>query len=171
MNSRQIGLRVVAATFAIAVAATLTGCFSNPLDALGDKVSEGIAEGGAEKLVEDMTGGELDIEIGELPADFPSEVPLVSEKVLSSTTIDTGDGGKSTMVIVSDDRELSEVADQVKSDFSGWEEIMWQEMAAEMYTGQYSNGAYGVLVGVMPGDDEQGTTVVSYSVHPQAPEE
>lgn len=169
MNHRQsslrVGTRALAATFAIAVAATLTGCFANPLDALEDKVSEGIAEGGAEKIVEEMTGGDMDIEFGEMPADFPSDVPIISDKVITSTSVDVGDGVNAMMVVVSDSRGLKEAADVVKSDFADWDEEMWREMAGEMYSGQFRSDTYRVNVSVMEDTDNEGASVVSYNVY------
>ncbi|MGO1538402.1 MAG: hypothetical protein ACTHZ9_09235 [Leucobacter sp.] len=166
MLRTKIYTRVLAATFAVAVSVTLVGCFSNPFDALTDRVAEGTAQEGAEELVEGLTGEGLDMEFGEMPADFPSEVPLVSDKVLNSASISGEDGKKITSVIVVDPRSPSEVAEEVKADFADWEEIMASDMGGEMYTLQYEKDTLRVIIGVLPGPEDEGSAV-SYAVHPK----
>lgn len=65
------------APLALAAAAALTvslaGCFANPLDRL--------AESGVEDVIEQVTGGEVDIDAGggaTVPEGFPAEIPLPS---------------------------------------------------------------------------------------------
>lgn len=151
-------------TGAIALSITLTGCGSNPLNDIADKASETVAEKGAEKVVEGMTGGEMDIEFDALPAGFPEEVPLVSTNVVSGMKVSGEDGaGDGFVVSVIVDRDPQTVAEDVKESFADWEEITaWSEVS---HGGGYTNENWGVIVGVVGGDSDQ-DTVVGYTVIP-----
>lgn len=78
---------------------SLTGCFGNPVEGIIDQAVGG-ALGGAdgsseatEGLIESLTGGAGDIELGSVPADFPSEIPLPDYPVLTALAL-TEDGDK-----------------------------------------------------------------------------
>jgi nucleotide-binding universal stress UspA family protein len=64
------------AAMAIAIAGVtaslLTGCFANPVEELVNRSVEG--------AVEEATGGDVSLS-GELPADFPAEVPVIEGKI------------------------------------------------------------------------------------------
>lgn len=147
---------------AVVIAATLTGCFANPLDAIVENVTEDTAKSAAEDMIEEMTGGEAGIEFGELPADFPKEIPLVSDNILQSMTLPEG-----TMVILEDSRGIDEVAAQVKSDFAGWEEVAFTDMD-QMVSAGYKKGAIGVNVTIMQGADDEPTRVSYILPNPEA---
>ena len=57
----------IAVAIAGITASLLTGCFGNP----GDLVNQGV-----EDAIESATGGEVSLD-GDLPADFPTSVPLI----------------------------------------------------------------------------------------------
>src|SRR5688572_3529545 len=101
MTRRSVPTRIAGGAIAVVIAATLTGCFANPLDAIVDQVTEDTAKSAAEEMLEGMTGGEAGIEFGELPEDFPKEIPLVSDNILQSMTVPEG-----TMVILDDSRGI-----------------------------------------------------------------
>ncbi|WP_441906455.1 hypothetical protein [Microbacterium sp.] len=162
MTGRTASVRIAGGALAVVVAATLTGCFANPLDAIVDQVSEGVAQDSAEQLIEGVTGGETDISFGSLPDGFPAEVPLVSENVLQSVTVAEG-----TLVVVSDPRSMQELTAQVKSDFAGWEQIAWSDMG-EMVTGLFKKDeSLGVSIGIVEGSDGEDNTVAYTVITPQ----
>src|SRR5690606_10825634 len=53
-------------------ASLLTGCFANPVEELVNRSVEG--------AIEEATGGDVNLS-GQLPADFPAEVPVVEGKI------------------------------------------------------------------------------------------
>jgi hypothetical protein len=162
-------LRLITSTLVmtgtIALAISLTGCGSNPIDNAIDSASDQVAENGAEKIIEGLGGGDMDIEFESLPEGFPESVPLVSENIVLGATVPGEDGeGDAFSVSVTDDRDPATVAEQVKSDFSGWEEITpWSDT---MLGGGFTKGEWGVIVGVMPGDSDS-DSIVGYTVIPQ----
>lgn len=162
MNFTTNYTRVSAVTLAVFVSVALTGCFSNPLEDLERKVSEAAGEQGVEKLVEEMTGGGVEISFGEIPDGFPEEVPLISTNVVQSSTVESED---TTMmsVIIADPREPSKVAPDVRSGFADWEEEYWADVGDEMFTGQFRNDRMFILVSIM--EDGDGSNV-SYMVYP-----
>ncbi|GAA4433683.1 hypothetical protein GCM10023169_40810 [Georgenia halophila] len=158
---KQGSIRFATATFAAAASMTLAGCFANPAEDLVDEVSEDAAKQGAEELVEGVTDGQVDVEYGEMPENFPDEVPLVSTDVMQSTTVND-EQGSGIMVIVADAGKPSEVAQKIKADFSGWEEVVWTDMG-ELISAQYRMDEMVVTVGVTAGSE--GGSAVSYGVY------
>ncbi|EPR76886.1 hypothetical protein ADILRU_0725 [Leifsonia rubra CMS 76R] len=146
----------MAITIALVTTLSLSGCFANPLDQIG----ESIAQGGAEKLIEGATGGEVDLETdGEMPKDFPNEVPVVDGKVEFSTGL-TIDGSRSWTVSFSvDDAESAMSSAREELVAAGFEEVLWSD--ASMIMGSFSSDAYLVIVSAYADEDEQ---VVSYQV-------
>ncbi|MGX5696915.1 hypothetical protein ACWKWP_12005 [Agromyces soli] len=63
----------VLAAIALITATALTGCFGNPVENL---VNQGI-----EDAVEEATGGDVEVG-GELPSDFPAEVPIIDGDIV-----------------------------------------------------------------------------------------
>lgn len=162
MRSHSSLARSVAIVIAVTAAFTLSGCFANPLDQLTDRIGSEIAEGGAEKLVEGMTGGEFDMETGSLPKDFPSEVPVVDGKIVSSVGMKV-DSGKTWSVTISVDDSLAAMAtarEQLTS--AGFEETLWND-AQNMTMGIFTKGedVSVMITGMFSDEDEQ---VVAYQV-------
>ncbi|WP_300267799.1 hypothetical protein [Microbacterium sp.] len=163
ITRRSVPTRIAGGALALVIAVGLTGCFANPLDAIVENATEESAKNAAEDVIEGITGGEAGIEFGELPDDFPSEVPLVSENVVQSVTVAEG-----MMVTVSDPRSVKELAAQVKSDFSDWEQVMWTDQA-EMVVGMYKKDeTLAVNVGIMAGSDGEDSTVGYTIIRPEA---
>ncbi|GGD34589.1 hypothetical protein GCM10010915_13730 [Microbacterium faecale] len=158
---------IVARGIATAAAAglltvTLTGCFANPLEMITGGSDDGAIPSGADELIEGITGGGVDIEFGSMPDNFPAEVPVVSDDVLQSTSINSDDGS-GMMVVVSDPRGFDELVQQVRGDFSGWDEVMWTEMG-ELVNGTFTlDESLTVQVGVAEASEGEDTTV-SYMV-------
>lgn len=158
--ARSLRVRIVTGVLAMGIATTLAGCFGNPIDALVDQAAQGGAEQVAEDLIEGMSGGEASVDFGSLPEGFPSEVPLVSENIIQSMTVDEG-----MVVIVTDPRNKDELVAQVKSDFAGWEQQGTADMG-EMAGFTFSKGeTLTVNVSIIaPSEGEDAT--VGYTVIP-----
>jgi len=140
--------RAATAVAIAAIAATLfTGCFGNPVE---DLVNRGV-----EDAIEGATGGEVSLG-GELPADFPTSVPLVDGTV----GVAAGAGGAEGWVVVITSSTADPVADAAAAlEAAGFTEdttVSGAGMGAKVY----SNAEYLVLVA---GDGE----TVSYTVTPK----
>lgn len=144
-------LKPTRAAMALAIAAIsatlLTSCFGNPVE---DLVNQGV-----EDAIEGATGGEVSVG-GELPADFPTSVPLVDGKI----GVAAGTGGADGWVVVI----TSSASDPVADAAAALEEAGFTEdttvSGAGMGAKVYSNAEYLVLVA---GEGE----TVSYTVTPQ----
>lgn len=160
---RRRSARITGGALAVVIAAMLTGCFANPLDAFVENVTEETSKNAAEEMIEGLTGGEAGIEFGELPEGFPTEVTLVSDNVLQSVTVAEG-----TMVIVSDPRSMEELLAQVKKDFSGWEEIVASDMGVIVSAMYKKDDSLSVAVGIMEGGDGEDNRVTYTVITPEA---
>ena len=153
---------IAAAAAAGLLAVSLTGCFTNPLDMITGGSDDGAIPSGADELIEGITGGGVDVEFGSMPENFPAEVPVVSDSVIQSTSINSEDGS-GMMVVVSDPRSFAELVQQVRDDFSDWDEVMWTEMG-ELVNGSFTlDDSLTVNVGVAEASEGEDTTV-SYMV-------
>lgn len=140
------------AVLAIAIAgmtATLfTGCFANPVE---DLVNQGV-----EDAIEGATGGDVSLD-GEVPADFPTSVPLIDGDV----TFGAGAGGSEGWIVMITSTAADPVADAAaKLEAAGFTqdtELSGAGAAAQVYT----NGEFLVL---LAGDGEK---AVSYTVTQQ----
>ncbi len=151
---RSAPVRIAGGMLAVVIAATLTGCFANPLDAIIEQATEETAKNAAEDIIEDMTGGEADISFGRVPDDFPAEVTLVSENVVQSVAVAQG-----MMVVVSDSRSIEELAAQVEQDFAGWEATAHSDLG-EMVSFLYKkDDSLSVSVTIMRSSDDEAATV------------
>ncbi|MCW4457897.1 hypothetical protein [Microbacterium sp. MPKO10] len=161
-------LRTPGVIIALVAVFALTGCFSFPG---GEGLSEEAAKEGAEKLVEEFSGGDSDIEIGEeLPDNFPDSVPLIDAPIVSASYLDMDDSDgtavRGWIVAMTADvnSAAAEEARQLLLD-AGFTEEMWNESTG-MTTGMFSNDDFGVTLGVI---SEDGT--VSYTVIPKKNDE
>ena len=140
------------AVLAIAIAgmtATLfTGCFANPAE---DLVNQGV-----EDAIEGATGGDVSLD-GEVPADFPTSVPLIDGDI----TFGAGAGGSEGWIVMITSTAADPVADAAaKLEAAGFTqdtELSGSGAAAQVYT----NGEFLVL---LAGDGEK---VVTYTVTQQ----
>jgi len=144
------GLAVVGA-----VAAGVSGC--NPIAA--------VTEQGVEQAIEDATGGNVDIDTGSgasVPADFPSDVPLIDGKVSSSVSLGTG-AEQSWNIVFSVSDANAAYADAVsKLTNAGYTEVAKVESADGSFA-SYTNSAWSVTVSSAPAIGSE-QAVVSYLV-------
>ena len=138
----------IAVAIAGVTAALLTGCFGNPAEELVNRSVEDAVEG--------ATGGDVSLG-GELPADFPTSVPLVDGDI----SLAAGAGGAEGWVVVI----TSSAADPVVDAAAALEGAGFTEDTAVTGAGVgakvYSNAEYLVFVA-------GGGTTVSYTVTPKA---
>jgi hypothetical protein len=140
--------RAATAVVIAAISATLlTGCFGNPVE---DLVNRGV-----EDAIEGATGGDVSLG-GELPADFPTSVPLIDGTI----GVAAGTGGADGWVVVITSSASDPVADAASAlEAAGFTEdttVSGAGMGAKVY----SNAEYLVLVA---GEGE----TVSYTVTPK----
>lgn len=156
MSIKHPLIRVLAISAALATTISLSGCFTNPL--------EKIASGGADKLVEEVTGGKVDTAAGQLPKDFPQGIPLVSDKVTRSFSMKTDDGKVWTVgVLVSGNKDALTAKVQKKFDDAGWEQLMWSDQMG-IQGGMYKKDNLSVAVSMLFDDSGEDDPAVQYVV-------
>ena len=138
----------IAVAIAGITASLLTGCFGNPVE---DLVNRGV-----EDAIEGATGGDVSLG-GELPADFPTSVPIIDGDI----SLAAGAGGTEGWVVVLSTSASDPVAEAAAAlEAAGFTEdttVSGAGMGAKVY----SNAEYLVLVA---GEGE----TLSYTVTPQA---
>ncbi len=158
MNRTGLIAKGALAAGVLVASLALAGCFPNPLD----QINEQVAKGGAEKLIEDMTGGDVDVDLegGKLPEDFPADIPTPDGTIAMATKMKTDEG---TMWMVryevGDAMAAAEDARQMLL-ADGWEEAMWTD-GGGMLSGMFGKGDYAVNITAMGDDEEQ---MFSYNV-------
>lgn len=70
-----------------------------------------------EGLVEQQTGGDIDLGGASVPADFPRDVPLATGTVINGSSIAGGDGQKvwNVLIEISDPAALASIAAQLEA--------------------------------------------------------
>lgn len=139
------------AALAIAMAGVtatlLSGCFANPVEELVNR--------GVEDAVEQATGGDVSLG-GELPADFPTSVPLVDGDVAFAA----GAGGSEGWIVMITSKTPDALADAAAAlegaGFTQDTELSGGGTAASVYTN-------GELLVLLAGEGE----TVSYTVTQQ----
>lgn len=166
MRTRIALTKSMIVAVALATVFAFTGCSTNPGaqpdDGVGSEVADGGASGidGTEELAEKAAEDGVDIQAdGDLPKDFPAEVPLVDGKVQGAT----GTAGKQWAVFLSvDDAEASINLARKKLTGAGFQEMTWENPHREtMILGMFSTDDYLVTVSTNPTEDAQ---VVQYVV-------
>ena len=149
-----IGLGVVlTATFA------LTSC-ANPVE----KITQSIGNTAADKLVSELSGVEVEgFGSNEVPADFPSSIPLPDAGIASA--IQHTDAGKTAWIMHFDSSANDSVYEAYISVLAadGFTEELNNEMAGAMRMAHYANDEYQVNVSLLgPADEEQ---IMQLQVH------
>lgn len=153
MHRTRISIKGVGAIVALVAVAALTGCFGNPVEQLVEDAAENQAQEVIESIAE---GSGVDLEVGgELPADFPAEVPLIDAPISVATAQETDSIRMWALGMTPDDVPAAmQEARQMLLD-AGYSEDMWSETG--MLQGQFANGTYSV--GIMAMED-----TVAYNV-------
>lgn len=140
---------------------TLTAC--NPIAA--------VSENAVEEAVKDSTGVDVDIDAGggvSMPADFPSDVPVLDAKLFSSTSVPNGDSKTWTILFqVNDPGKAYTDASKQLTD-AGFTTTATME-AAEGSFGTFDNGTWNVIVTAAPGVSGE-KAMLSYTVTPSVTE-
>lgn len=121
----------VLAALALVTATGLTGCV-NPVEELVNKSIEG--------AVEEATGGDVSVG-GELPADFPAEVPLVDGDIVFAAG-SNGEGWLVTITAKGADPVAEAVAALEAAGFAADTSVSGTDAAASVY----SNETYLVFI-------------------------
>lgn len=165
-------LRMRRTTLALAAAALMTaGLTACSAEDISEKVAEEVIEnevGGDADVDIDADGGEVTIEDGDgntftsggdLPDDFPDDIPLIEGDILTAASVDDGSqrGWSVTFVVEGDPESAYEdAAGRLTS--AGFE----GEVVASTMTGQYITDTYDVVV--IAFDNGDGNSTVGYTV-------
>lgn len=134
----------IALAAAIVLAPALTGC--------------GMLEG----IIEQATGGEVNVSIGSLPDGWPAEVPVIDGEIIGGGTANTDDGAPGWNVTIKvDETAFGDIKSQLEA--AGFVPIEAGELdgAEEITSGAFKNANYGVLVAVT---GAEGNFVANYTV-------
>lgn len=151
----RTAIKGLGAIVALAATVALTGCFANPIEQL----AEDVAQNGAEELVEGIAGGGgVELETGgELPANFPAEVPLIDAPITVSMGHELDGTTMWSVAVTPDDvpAAMAEAREMLLA--AGFEEQMWSD--ASMLHGRFVSGPYSV--GIVAMDDTVAYTVTT----------
>jgi hypothetical protein len=139
----------IAVAIAGITASLLTGCFGNPVE---DLVNRGV-----EDAIEGATGGDVSLG-GELPADFPTSVPIVDGDISMAAGAGDAEGWVVVLTSSASDPVAEAAAALEAAGFTEDTTVSGAGMGAKVY----SNAEYLVLVA---GEGE----TLSYTVTPQVP--
>ena len=117
-----------------------------------------------EGIIEQQTGGEIDLGGTSVPDDFPSEVPLISGDIINGSALSTGDGKVCNVAVKVADANAFET---IKSDLTGAGFTFNDPGTTDgVGTGVFENANYGVLVVVADAGDQG--FVANYTVTAKA---
>ncbi|MEO7348421.1 MAG: hypothetical protein ABIW32_00935 [Terrimesophilobacter sp.] len=139
-------LAPLAITLAIVLTPMITACGGNPI----------------QNIIKGATGGQVDVGGTNIPADFPTEVPLTSGHVVSTTSFGNLEEGKvwNVAIKVSDGTAIDGIANQLTD--AGFkllgESLTLEAGAANIFT----KDPYSVMV-IIAKDDKLGT-LANYTV-------
>jgi len=141
-NSARIAIALAAT---LLIAPTLSGC------------------GGIEGLIEQATGGEVNVSIGSLPDGWPSEVPVIDGDIIAGGTAadDSDNPGWNVTIKVENEAAFTDIKNQLEG--AGFEPVDAGELDGgdTITSGAFKNANYGVLVAVSGSD---GAFVANYTV-------
>jgi hypothetical protein len=116
-----------------------------------------------EGIIEQATGGEVDVSMGSLPDGWPAEVPVIEGQILFGGTADTDDGTPGWNVTIKVESETA--FDAIAADLigAGFESVDAGELDGgdTITSGAFKNDNYGVLVAVT---GSEGNFVANYTV-------
>lgn len=116
-----------------------------------------------EGLIEQATGGEVDVSMGSLPDSWPAEVPVIDGDIIVGGTAE-GDEGQpiwNVTVKVESEAVFDEIAAQLEG--AGFESIDVGELDGgdSITSGAFKNDTYGVFVAVT---GTEGNFLANYTV-------
>jgi len=135
--SARVAVALAVAVFALP---TLAGC------------------GSIEGLIEQATGGEVNVSIGSLPDGWPTEVPVIDGEIIGGGVVENSEGQPVFNVTVKvAEGAFAEIQSQLAG--AGFEQEL--DGGDTITSGAFSNGTWGVLVAVSGSDD---AFVANYTV-------
>lgn len=146
MNIRTRRLTTaIAIASALVLAPVLTGC------------------GALEGIIEQATGGEIDVSIGQLPDGWPTEVPVTDGDIIGGGTSASDDGTPLWNVTIKVESEAAFAEIQAQLEGAGFEAVDAGELDGgdAITSGAFKNDTYGVFVAVTGSD---GNFVANYTV-------
>jgi len=145
------------AALSIGLALILSGCFANPLDQL----TEGLAEGGVEQIIEDQTGVDVDIDGtgASLPESWPADVPTIDGNVQFSLATE----GIFSATIEATSFADAEGAYTAMLD-AGYTQVAEFQVSDDASSRTFENGTWNVNILVAANED--GTGQVQYTITP-----
>lgn len=155
-SERKLMPIVLATALAIGTMPLLAGCF-NPL--------ESVIQQGAQQAAEDVLGGDVDLNLdgngASMPADWPSDVPVVDGEIQSSIRLGSGDSQTWSVTITVGN--VDEAWATVKSDFEGAGFMTdFESVGSDGSMGSFSNGQHVAIVSIS--DDGSGSASATYVV-------
>jgi len=135
----------IAIASALVLAPTLTGC------------------GAVEGIIEQATGGEVDVSMGSLPAGWPADVPVADGDIIvgGKTTDEAGAPVYNATIKVKSESVFDEIEAQLIG--AGFEKVEAGDVDGgdSISTGFFKNATYGVIVAVT---GTEGQFVANYTV-------
>lgn len=135
----------IALSAALVLAPALTGC------------------GAIEGIIEQASGGEINVSIGELPDGWPAEVPVIDGDILGGGTTPAENGTKlwNVTIKVADTAAFDDITAQLNG--AGFEAVEAGELdgGETVTSGAFKNDTYGVFVAVTGSGDN---FVANYTV-------
>jgi hypothetical protein len=136
---------VIALATALAIAPALTGCSAR------------------EGIINEATGGEVNVSIGRLPDGWPAEVPVIEGDILGGGAANSDDGtpGWNVTITVDDESAFDAIASQLTD--AGFEPVDAGQLDGgdNLTSGMFKNDSYGVIVAVT---GAEGNYVANYTV-------
>jgi hypothetical protein len=136
---------VIALATALAIAPALTGCSA------------------LEGIINEATGGEVNVSIGRLPDGWPAEVPVIEGDILGGGAANSDDGtpGWNVTITVDDESAFDAIASQLTD--AGFEPVDAGQLDGgdNLTSGMFKNDSYGVIVAVT---GAEGNYVANYTV-------
>jgi len=134
-----------AIVMALAITPALTACGGNPL----------------QNIVENATGGKLDIGGTSMPKDFPSEVPVIQGEVIFGAGIGSDTEKVWNVTVKVDNADaITEISNQLTG--AGFESNMDTSSSGDAQSAIFTKEPFGVLV-VVTNDDKEGF-IANYTV-------
>jgi len=166
-RTKHLTAAIIASLAIALVALALTGCAEKIADKVAEEVAEGIvgAATGADIEIDDddesvtieTDEGSMSSSVGdsaEIPADFPSDMPICDGDIVSTTSFDN-EGGKTISITIETDDSIDDVKAfyEVELVDEGWEQTLAWDSSAD--------GERSVTYGLEKGDSSAQVLIMS----------